>query len=410
MDDNANMKNEIISIYNSIKQCIPNDKISNEKININQDVNTLDCNTLINYIKEFIPLLINQSKDNKELQTHYFQLENQLIKLDIDNKYYLRNFMKYKILKDALEMKLNAYIGLEEEYEELKEKVKYEGGKFLENDRKDNEIIILRRENSTLKKEIAKLEKKNKKNQKKNKEYTTQIKDYESTIESLNKKITNLEKSLKEYTTKANDFNKNLHHNNSCTNIGNINNESSLIKLDNNSTINGNFNYSFKNIKNIHNPNNNHLVNFLSPKYDILGIEPHKNQNSIKKNTNSINTNLFNITYNQIMNKINKKKVKLPSKNDFNILKHTRNNSISVIRGENDENKSFLMNKIMGDKNDKYYSLNKPGNKTRNLNKIMNHKPQNIYPLTSKNVKHMHIIPKHIQKDFLSNKINNGSS
>lgn len=408
MDENINMKNEIISIYNSIKQCIPNDKIPTEKININQDVNTLDCNTLINYIKEFMPLLINQSKDNKELQTHYFQLENQLIKLDIDNKYYLSNFMKYKILKDALEMKLNAYMGLEEEYEELKEKVKYEGGKFLENDRKDNEIIILRRENSALKKEIAKLEKKNKKIQKKNEEYTTQIKEYESNIESLNQKITNLEKIVKEYNTKRN--NKNLNHNNSCINIGNANNESSLIKLDNNSTLNGNFNYSFKKIKKVHNPNNNNLVNFLSPQYDLFGIEAQKNQNSIKKNTNNINTNFFNVTYNQIMNKINSKKIKLPSKNDFNILKQTRNNSISVIRGESDDSKSFLLNKIMGDKNDKYYSLNKSGNKTRNLNKIMNHKPQDKFPLTSKNAKHMHIIPKHDQKYFLKNKIINNNS
>ena len=50
-------------------------------------------------------------------------------------------------------MKLNAYMGLEEEYEELKEKVKYDGGKFLDNERKENEIIILRKENSSLKKE-----------------------------------------------------------------------------------------------------------------------------------------------------------------------------------------------------------------------------------------------------------------
>jgi hypothetical protein len=47
---------------------------------------------------------------------------------------------------------------MEEEYEELKEKLKYEGGKFLDNDRKDNEIMILRNENSKIKKEIVKLE------------------------------------------------------------------------------------------------------------------------------------------------------------------------------------------------------------------------------------------------------------
>ena len=38
-------------------------------------------------------------------------------------------------------MKLNAYMCLEEEYEELKEKLKYEDGKFLDNERKENEYI-----------------------------------------------------------------------------------------------------------------------------------------------------------------------------------------------------------------------------------------------------------------------------
>ena len=46
---------------------------------------------------------------------------------------------------------------IEEDYEDLKEKVRFEEGRFMENDRKDNEIIILRRENSNLKQEIFKM-------------------------------------------------------------------------------------------------------------------------------------------------------------------------------------------------------------------------------------------------------------
>ena len=49
---------------------------------------------------------------------------------------------------------------MEEDYEELRQKVRYDDGKFLDNDRKDNEIIILRRENSNLKKEIIKFNEK----------------------------------------------------------------------------------------------------------------------------------------------------------------------------------------------------------------------------------------------------------
>ncbi len=55
-------------------------------------------------------------------------------------------------------MKLNAYMAIEDVYEELREKVKYNNGRFLNNERKDNEIIILRKENSSLKKDITKFE------------------------------------------------------------------------------------------------------------------------------------------------------------------------------------------------------------------------------------------------------------
>ena len=48
---------------------------------------------------------------------------------------------------------------MEEDYEEMKIKLKYEDGKFLDNDRKDNEIVIIRSENTNLKKIIADNEK-----------------------------------------------------------------------------------------------------------------------------------------------------------------------------------------------------------------------------------------------------------
>ena len=73
-------------------------------------------------------------------------------------------------------MKLNAYLYLEQEYENLKEKVKYEGEKFLDNERKDNEIFILRAENSSLKKEIVNLEHLNKKKEQKIQEHIKTIK------------------------------------------------------------------------------------------------------------------------------------------------------------------------------------------------------------------------------------------
>ena len=73
-----------------------------------------------------------------------------------------KQFM-FKIQKNSLEMKIREPLEIEEEYENFKEKVKYKGGTFLNSDKKDKEIILLRYENSNLKKEINKVEEKRKK-------------------------------------------------------------------------------------------------------------------------------------------------------------------------------------------------------------------------------------------------------
>ena len=93
-------------------------------------------------------------------------------------------------------MKINAYILLQEEYEELKEKLKYEDGKFLDNERKENEIHILRAENSALKKEISKLEKNIKNNYKNINEQQQTIKEMKNNIDKLNNIINKLQKDL----------------------------------------------------------------------------------------------------------------------------------------------------------------------------------------------------------------------
>ena len=56
-----------------------------------------------------------------------------------------------KFQLEIYQSSIEEYIHMEEEFEEMKQKFKYEGGKFLDNDRKDNEILILRAENTNLK-------------------------------------------------------------------------------------------------------------------------------------------------------------------------------------------------------------------------------------------------------------------
>ena len=49
----------------------------------------------------------------------------------MDIKYYLQNLLHYQIKNNSLKIKVNAFISMEEEFEELKEKVKFNGEKFL---------------------------------------------------------------------------------------------------------------------------------------------------------------------------------------------------------------------------------------------------------------------------------------
>ena len=211
--NNNQIKEELFSLFKGIKDDIPNDKLPLNRKNI-QNISTLDSITLITYIKESIPILINQkiseaktqnnidiTQDTKEfddylnLKKEYNQLENQLKKVENDYRYYLQKYLKSEIKQKVLEMKLNAYMCLEEEYEELKEKVKYDGSKFMDNEKKENEILILRKENSSLKKEIIKFEHDFKIKENKIKEDQQMITEMKINIENLNKKITSL-KSL----------------------------------------------------------------------------------------------------------------------------------------------------------------------------------------------------------------------
>jgi len=399
MEENLNLKKELYSLYNTIKNRISDNKIFKNNLQKIADINKVNSKDLINVIKNFfIDLISNRdlqlflnSNDINELRKNYIQLESQIRKLEIDNKYYLKNLMQNKIIKDSLEMKLNAYMSLQEEYEELKEKVKYEGGKFLDNDRKDNEIIIVRQENSSLKKEILKLENKNKINEKKIKEYQNIIKELEYNKEYLNKKIYALEKDIKENTINIKQNGSGLYkgiNSSSCTNLQIKSNEPGL--------NNHNNNYNLKNLKNVYNFGNNYISknssDINSPKGDIKYIEPNKNKNWHNKTMGTINSSIFNSTYNKIGSGINNRKIKMPIKNEFKVTKPHRNNSTSIIRGEIDERKTISNSKFYGDKNGNYLGLNKSGTKKRNFN---------IYPLSCKNSKNnVQINPKYIHKEY----------
>ena len=113
-----------------------------------------------------------------------------------------------------------------------------------------------------------------------------------------------------------------------------------------------------------------------------------------------------------MINRINiNNKNKIFFKKDCNIAKNPINNSSSILRGENDEDKNLLLNKIFCEKTDKFFSVDKSGNKTRNINKIMRNREQrNFYSFKIKKIKNRNIFPKYIKKKFNNNNINQDHS
>lgn len=103
----------------------------------------------------------------------------------------MKKCLQYKIQRESLELRLRAYMEMEIEFENMKEKVKYEGGEFLHNDRKENEIEILRRENSNLKNAINKIEDEKKLIELKRENDQKSILNLKNQIEKLEKKYIN---------------------------------------------------------------------------------------------------------------------------------------------------------------------------------------------------------------------------
>ena len=148
--ENINLlKKELYKLYLDLKSYL----ISlNQNINNNTEIiSSSDPFLITKTIQNFIEHIKNNNKSNIILQ-----LENIILKLEKDLKYHIKKEFMLKIQKDSLDSKIMKFMEMEEEFQELKEKVRYEGGKFMDNDRKDNEIKILRSENSNIKREVKK--------------------------------------------------------------------------------------------------------------------------------------------------------------------------------------------------------------------------------------------------------------
>ena len=178
-------KELLYNLFYEIKSEIINSKIEIEEDEYQENINSTTIPQLVNYIHDSIQILLkkkiedtkeeqkeldkiyylnnnNNSKSNKisNIEEHNSEYENIIRNLESKQRILTKNYFQQKLQIDAMENKLEEYMEMEDEFEEMKTKLKYEDGRFLNNDRKDNEILIIRGENSILKNEINKLEEK----------------------------------------------------------------------------------------------------------------------------------------------------------------------------------------------------------------------------------------------------------
>ena len=388
MDVKSQLYSYYIDILNEISS------ISTSDLNLpNPDFGNITIYDLILKIKESNKILTREKitkittiiKNNK----NYFQLENYIKKIEYDLKYYIRQYYEYKIQNDALEEKVRIYGLMQEEFEELKEKVKYEGGRFLNNERKENEILILRQENTILKKEINKFEKHQKINETLKKDYMIKINYLQNEIEKLKKKLLeyqeskmNIKNNIKALKNNINVINDNAQSNNNANNnpkkfkklskalinINNINNNENTLskwfsKLEIDGINNIITNRARKNLSLNYKQNFKNLIqkqtiftNKRPSNYNIIKNLYMNSNNSIKYNygvnsssMSTLNTNnVFTCNYNKILSSINHKNVRhsLKKNHGINKSKHTRKNNSISMKLEKEEDRSLSANKF----------------------------------------------------------------
>ena len=442
-DADFEIKEDLYMLYLELKETLTSKNVSLSKDQLSEAINTTSVNIIIEYIREMINILINikfpkkeeiiinRTKDEKDREIS--QMENQIRKLEYDIKFLLQKEFQNKIKRDTLEMKVNSYMEMENEFEELKEKVKYQGGEFLNNERKDNEIIILRQENGILKKEIEKHEINNKKYESKIKSEQETIQDLTNQISLLNKKVSKLElltsqkeNSIQPNTNNSSSINININNNGNSSskwiikqeNQDHHNNNNNNNYNSNNPNLNSFTNYKIKTRKinnftknnakySISNSNNNNLN--MAKRYSRYGAGYTGFQTKNHKGMNTIdNNNAFTNTYNKILNNLCVKDIKdikdieSPNKKINKAKKIKKNNSISMYIEEYD--KSVMENKYIANKGKRYNSTRKSNNNNE-YNKIIGFAPNSRYPLSgkhqvNKNNNNAHSVPKkNLQKD-----------
>ena len=370
-------KELLYELFYEIKSEILGCKIEIEEEEYQENVRAITIPKLVDYLHDSIQILIKKKIDDTKLEQkkrdkRYYtnnintpigldekeQYENIIRKLESKERKLSKIIFQNKLQKDVMENKISEYMEMEDEFEEMKTKLKYEEGRFLKNDRKDNEIIIIRGENSNLKQSIKQLEEK--------------INSLEKDKQDKTKMINELQENMKKFKIKLKDLQRqNEILNAHCINI-NINN------------VNGNNSNKAGNI--LYNNNNNNINNNMNT--SNLNSPSNKEENSINKNK---------MIYFQKINKkfINNKIYKAEA------LNNTRNESLERTKSEL-LNKYFVNNKMNKNNN---MLLNNSAVKINsfqygNNNRQLNQGNHNEYPVplfsNRMNMNNYNIIKKNI--------------
>ena len=339
---NSEHKNKelLYNLFYEIKSEILGSKIEIEEDDYQENIKKITIPKLITYIHDSIQILISEkielSKNQQKLEDEKIfsknknldhppisiseneKYENIIKNLEEKERFLTKIILQDKLQKEAMENKINEYMDMEDEFEEMKTKLKYEDGRFLNNDRKDHEIIIIRNENSKLKNTIDELEKENNKLKNQISEQNQKINSLKEEIDKLNKRNNQMHNLLLENEDNNNNLNLTERYTkNHISNYLNIVSDSKEVK-DNNSTLKF---YKYQRM-NLQPTQYNKIKKKIYSKKKSEGNKTSNNneKKSTKENTNTnINSNdLLSTTRNEYTQKLKPKLNKYFSGNNIN--------------------------------------------------------------------------------------------
>lgn len=198
------IKKDLYSLYYELTEIITKHQIEITKEEFNEKIESITTSQLSNYIKSLVLLVLKKVKEipstPSSIRNPHTNYESVLRHLEKENRNLYQTVFELKFQLEIYQSSIEEYIHMEEEFEEMKQKFKYEGGKFLDNDRKDNEILILRAENTNLKQLIKSFENTNEEYKIKQKENETLIEKYKNEISTLKNKLQGAENELNLYS------------------------------------------------------------------------------------------------------------------------------------------------------------------------------------------------------------------